>query len=60
MYKWGEEGYAVVAIQSEIGEQDAEKALYLGLAALKAHKDVDQKEKFAVFGAFDLWQGSSV
>jgi carboxymethylenebutenolidase len=49
--KWAEEGYAVVAIQHNVGRQQVEAALSLGLEALKSHKDVDVKDKFAVFGA---------
>ena len=50
--KWSEEGYAVVAIKSDVPKKDIKKALETGVEALKAHKDVDIKDKFAVFGKF--------
>ena len=48
--KWAEEGYAIVAIQHDIGPQKVEKALRLGIEALKSRKDVDVKDNFGVFG----------
>lgn len=53
--KWAEEGYAVVAVSSDVPRNDVRKALSVAVNALTAHKDVDVKDKFAVFGE---WSGA--
>jgi carboxymethylenebutenolidase len=48
--KWAEEGFAVVGITGANTNADVDGALSKGLEALLALKELDIKDKFAVYG----------